>query len=59
AQEEDNKKDILRLLCHTEAVERLVKTITEAAESLCTKSEREGFIEAKLESRKIIPKFDS
>lgn len=56
---EDNKIDFLRLPCHTQAVERSVKTVTEASGTLCSKSAREGFIKAKIESRKLMPKFDS
>lgn len=47
--------DFLRLPCHTQAVERAVKTVTEAASTLCSK----GFIKAQIESRKDMPKFDS
>lgn len=59
ARGEDNKIDFWRLPYHTQAVERLVKTITEASRSLCSKSAREGFIKAKIESHKLMPKFDS
>lgn len=51
--------DFLRLPCHTQAVERAVKTVTEAASTLCSKSAREGYIKAQIESRKDMPKFDS
>lgn len=50
---------LLRLPCHTQAVERAVKSVTEASRTLCSKSEKEGFIKAQIESRKIMPKFDN
>lgn len=50
---------LLRLPCHTQAVERAVKTVTEASATLCNKTEREGFIKAQIASRKAMPKFDS
>lgn len=56
---EENKIDFLRLPCHTQAVERSVKTVTEASGTLCSKSAREGYIKSKIESRKLMPKFDS
>jgi len=55
---EDNIS-LLRLSCHTQAVKRAVKTLTEASRTLCSKSEKKGFIKAQIESRKIISTFDS
>lgn len=49
----------LRLPCHTQAVERSVKIVTEAAMSACDKKARDGIIHAKIASRKAMPKFDS
>lgn len=48
-----------RLPCHTQAVEIAVKTVTEASSTLCSKSDKEGFIKAHIESRRVMPKFDS
>ncbi|GBP11869.1 hypothetical protein EVAR_74507_1 [Eumeta japonica] len=48
-----------RLPCHTQAVERSVKIVTEAAMLACDKKARDGMIHAKLASRKAMPKFDS
>ena len=45
--------------CHTQAVERLIKLVTEASEHVCGEAEREGFIKNTLESRKNMPKFDT
>ena len=43
---------------HTQSVERCVK-LTKAAGSVAGVKAREGFIAAKLDSRKIMPKFNS
>lgn len=56
------KKDelaIMRLPCHTQAVERAVKAVTEASSMLTNNSDREGYIKNQIESRKQMPKFDS
>ena len=58
-QKAEGELPLLRLPCHTQAVERAVKTVTEASGILCNKSEREGFIRNKIESRKVMPTFDS
>ena len=47
------------LPCHTPAVERSVKLVTEASGCLVNSSERDGYILAKLDSRKKIPQFES
>ncbi|KAH9638792.1 hypothetical protein HF086_002032 [Spodoptera exigua] len=49
----------LRLPCHTQAVERAVKTVTEASMQLCHKKAREALIKNKIRSRKLMPKFES
>lgn len=43
------------LLCHTQAVESVIKTNTEALAKLSKKNVREGFIKAQIERRKDIP----
>jgi len=45
--------------CHTQAVERAVKLVTEASGCVVKSSERDGYILAKLQSRKKIPRFDA
>ena len=45
--------------CHTQAVERLVKVVTEASKSICRPNSRDGFICARLASRHIMPTFES
>jgi hypothetical protein len=44
---------------HTQAVERHIKLVTEASSSVCSHDAREGFIQARLASRKRIPSFDT
>lgn len=45
--------------CHTQGVERLVKIVTDAASSVFGASARDGFIKAKLDSRRRIPAFET
>ena len=45
--------------CHTQAVERHVKIVTEAAARVCGELRRDGYIRAKLLSRANVPHFDS
>lgn len=45
--------------CHTEAVERCVKLVTEASTSVCGQKKRDGLIRVRLLSRKNMPKFDT
>nr|CAI5860792.1 unnamed protein product [Callosobruchus analis] len=45
--------------CHTQAVDRCVKLVTEASSAVCDKVSRDGFVRARLESRKSMPKFDT
>jgi len=45
--------------CHTQSVERHVKLVTEASSTVCGEAKRDGYIRVKLESRKLMPQFDS
>lgn len=45
--------------CHTQAVERCVKLVTEAASKVYGNERRDGFIRATLASRAFMPKFDT
>ncbi|CAG4985230.1 unnamed protein product [Parnassius apollo] len=56
-QGEENRIAFLLLSCHTQAVERAVKTVIEAAGVLGSKSAREGFIKTQTEPRKLMSKF--
>jgi len=51
--------DFPKYPCHTQAVERCVKLITEASASVCGEKARNGFIRVRLESRKIMPYFNT
>ena len=48
-----------RYPCHTQAVERCIKVVTEASQSVCGKNRRDGFIRTRLESRAKMPVFDT
>jgi len=39
-----------RYPCHTQAVERCIKVVTEASQSVCGKNRRDGFMRTRLES---------
>jgi hypothetical protein len=45
--------------CHTQAVERHIRVVTEAAASVNGELRRDGYIRAKLSSRRSIPHFES
>lgn len=51
--------DMLQYPCHTQAVERCVKLVTEASSKVCGEENREGYIASQIQSRKEIPKFES
>jgi hypothetical protein len=51
--------DFPRLPCHTQAVERAVKLVTESAQNVCGSIAREGYIRAKIDSRENMPKFNT
>ena len=50
---------LLKLPCHTQAVKRHVKIITEASKHVCGNDGRDGYIRSILKSRKEIPSFRS
>ena len=45
--------------CHTQAMERHVKLVTEAAKAVCGHKSRDGFIRARVASRQLMPTFES
>ncbi|CAH1113273.1 unnamed protein product [Psylliodes chrysocephalus] len=45
--------------CHTQTVEKCVKTVTVASLKVCGEISREGYIRTKLEAKKILPKFEN
>jgi len=48
-----------RYPCHTQAVVRCIKVVTEASQSVCAKNRRDGFICTRLESRAKMPVFET
>ena len=45
--------------CHTQAVERMVKLVTEASSVVCGETARDGFIMTKIESQKLMSSFET
>ncbi|GBN00491.1 hypothetical protein AVEN_238340-1 [Araneus ventricosus] len=50
-------KEIQKLSCHTQAVERCVEPVTEASNKVCGHEARYGYIRATLKSGSVIPNF--
>ena len=48
-----------RFPCHTQTVELWVKLVTQASAAVCGQTSRDGFIRSRLESRRIMPAFDT
>ncbi|CAH1101614.1 unnamed protein product [Psylliodes chrysocephalus] len=51
--------DFLSFSCHTQAIERRVKVVTEASNSVISYDSRDGFICAMIHSRTILPQFNT
>lgn len=51
----NNRPSFASIPCHTQAVERGVKLVTEAASKVCGENNREGYIHSGLESRRLLP----
>ena len=45
--------------CHTQAVERYIKLVTEASAAVCGAESRDGYIQSRLASRKLMPSFNT
>jgi len=56
---ESSVVDYPRFPCHTQAVERCVKVVTEASAAVCGQTSRDGFIRSRLESRRMMPDFNT
>lgn len=54
---QDKTLEIVDFPCHTQSVERCVKLVTEASQSVADARSRDGFIRNKLESRAEMPNF--
>jgi hypothetical protein len=50
---------LLDFPCHTQAVERIIKLVTDASGSVVGEQNRDGFIRARIEGRKRLPTFES
>lgn len=57
--ESEIRQNIETFPCHTQAVERCVKLVTEAAGQICGGSNRDGYIKSKIQSRSIMPQFET
>ena len=57
-----NTKELPKLIpdfpCHTQAVERLIKLVTEASTSVVGNEARDGYIRNRIQGRKKLPKFE-
>lgn len=51
--------NIFNFPCHSQAVERCVKLVTEASMAVCGTEERDGFIHARITSRSELPVFET
>lgn len=51
--------EILRFPCHSQAIERCVKLVTEASSKVCGPEARDGFIRSQIVSRQALPKFNT
>ncbi|GBN41734.1 hypothetical protein AVEN_192267-1 [Araneus ventricosus] len=50
-------REIQKFPCHTQAVERCVKLVTEASNKVCVHKARNGYIRATLKSRSVLRNF--
>ena len=51
--------DLPNFPCHTQSVERVIKLVTEASAAVCGQDQRDGFIRARVESRKTHKTFET
>ncbi|GBN17975.1 hypothetical protein AVEN_161558-1 [Araneus ventricosus] len=50
-------REIQKFPCHTQAVERCIKLVTEASNKVCGHEARDGYIRATLKFRSVMPNF--
>ena len=50
---------LLNISCHSQAVERMIKLVTVISSKVCRQTSRDGYIRAALQSRKVIPTFNT
>lgn len=53
------KAEQFSIPCHTQAVERCVKIVTECSTQVASSKRRDGIIRTKLKSRNVMPRFTS
>ena len=53
------QKTFSTFLCHTQAVERTVKLVSEASTKVCGLEKRDGYIRTQIASRKLLPVFNT
>jgi hypothetical protein len=51
--------EILPFPCHTQAVERYIKLVTEASAAVCGSKSRDGFIRARVQARQKMPAYET
>lgn len=51
--------EIAQFPCHTQGTERCIRLVTEAAASVCSSLARDGFIRARIASRKLMTTFNT
>ena len=51
--------DFPKYPCHTQSVEQCVKLVTAALAAVCGVKARDGFIRVRLESRQLMPNFNT
>lgn len=51
--------DIADVPCHSHAVERHIKLVTEASAAVCGEKNRDGFIRTRIRSREQLPRFET
>jgi hypothetical protein len=55
----DISQEIPIFPCHTQAVERLIKLVTDASSAVSGESARDGYIRSRIYSRSKIPRFNT
>jgi hypothetical protein len=58
-QKREDEISLLRFPCHTQAVKKAIKAVKETSGILYNNADKEGFIKSQIESKKVLPKFDS
>jgi hypothetical protein len=56
---QQHRLDIPKFPCHTQAVERCIKLVTDASLAVCGEHKRDGYIRSIIESRREIPSFNT